>query len=98
MGEQMADEARVGLAAAAMSSVTSFDAEWFNDDTNYESAVTVPLRVLRQLTPMLPPPILRVFGLGVEEALEQVHNGTLDALELLQAVDMDAYGQGIPSS
>ena len=87
-------EARVALAKAAMARVVSRDVEWYNDDANYDAAISVPLGVMRQLAPLLPPPMLRVYGLDASAALAS----SIDVVELLQKLDMDDLGQGLPAS
>ena len=87
-------EARVALARAAMARVVSRDVEWYNDDENYSAAISVPLGVMRQLAPLLPPPMLRVHGVDASAALRAAAD--IDPVELLQNLDMDDLGQGLP--
>ena len=89
-------EARVALARAAMARVVSRDVEWYNADANYDAAISVPLGVMRQLAPLLPPPMLRVHGVDAAAALDAVDCGDLDPVELLQKLEMDDLGQGLP--
>jgi len=93
-GEEV--EARVALARAAMARVVSRDVEWYNADANYDAAISVPLGVMRQLAPLLPPPMLRVHGVDAAAALDAVDCGDLDPVELLQKLEMDDLGQGLP--
>ena len=81
--------------------MTKYEPEWFLDDANYEAVVTMPLRIMRQLAPMLPPPMLRVNGLQVADALHagldplscckpsiQIGTGGVPEAKALECVDV----------